>query len=140
TGTGSRADVSPLASAVALQIEPLTYYLNGGPLQPRSRTGLATTFHEAPYGVYRTSDGWIAVSLSSIALLADLTGSSRLTEFREEERFSRRGGSSAAGGGGMGARAARGRVGTLRGGRPWGRPRDRNRRGGAPPRGPGGRG
>ncbi len=90
SGTGCRVDVSLLASALDLQIEPLTYYLNGGPLQPRSRTGLATTFHEAPYGVYQTRDGWMAVSLSSIARLAELAGSARLTEFREEERFSRR--------------------------------------------------
>ncbi len=90
TGTGCRVDVSLLASALDLQIEPLTYYLNGGRLQPRSRTGLATTFHEAPYGIYQTRDGWIAVSLSSNVQLAELAGSARLAGFREEERFSRR--------------------------------------------------
>lgn len=107
SGTGCRVDVSLLASALDLQIEPLTYYLNGGRLQPRSRTGLATTFHEAPYGVYQTRDGWIAVSLSSIARLAELAGSARLTEFREEERFSRREEISAAIGEAMAARTTR---------------------------------
>jgi crotonobetainyl-CoA:carnitine CoA-transferase CaiB-like acyl-CoA transferase len=87
---GCRVDVSLLAAALDLQIEPLTYYLNGGPLQPRSRAGLATTFHEAPYGIYQTRDGWIAVSLNSIVRLADLAGSTRLAAFRDDERFSRR--------------------------------------------------
>ena len=90
TGSGCRVDVSLLASALDLQIEPLTYFLNGATLQPRSRSGLATTFHEAPYGLYQTHDGWMAVSLSSVARLAELTASPRLAAFRDEERFSRR--------------------------------------------------
>jgi len=90
TGKGCRVDVSLLAAALDLQIEPLTYYLNGGRLQPRSSSGLVTTFHQAPYGIYPTSDGWIAVSLSPIARLAELTGSAALSGFRDEERYARR--------------------------------------------------
>jgi crotonobetainyl-CoA:carnitine CoA-transferase CaiB-like acyl-CoA transferase len=90
TGTGSRVDVSLLAAALDLQVEPLTYYLNGGRLQPRSRSGLVTTFHQAPYGIYPTSDGWIAVSLSPIARLAELTGSAALAGFQDEDRYARR--------------------------------------------------
>ncbi len=90
TGKGCRVDVSLLAAALDLQVEPLTYYLNGGLLQPRSRSGLVTTFHQAPYGIYPTSDGWIAVSLSPIARLAELTGSAALAGFRDEERYARR--------------------------------------------------
>jgi crotonobetainyl-CoA:carnitine CoA-transferase CaiB-like acyl-CoA transferase len=90
TGKGCRVDVSLLAAALDLQVEPLTYYLNGGRLQPRSRSGLVTTFHPAPYGIYPTSDGWIAVSLSPIARLAELTGSAALAGFRDEERYARR--------------------------------------------------
>jgi crotonobetainyl-CoA:carnitine CoA-transferase CaiB-like acyl-CoA transferase len=114
TGTGCRVDVSLLAAALDLQIEPLTYFLNGGPLQARSRTGLATTFHEAPYGIYQTRDGWIAVSLNSIARLADLAGSARLAAFREEERFSRREEVSAAIGEALRARTTQDWLETLR--------------------------
>jgi len=90
TGKGCRVDVSLLAAALDLQIEPLTYYLNGGRLEPRSRSGLGTTFHQAPYGIYPTSDGWIAVSLSPIERLAEVTGSTALAGFRDEERYTRR--------------------------------------------------
>lgn len=90
TGKGCRVDVNLLAAALDLQIEPLNYYLNGGRLQPRSGTGLSTTFHEAPYGVYRTRDGWIAVSLTPVTRLAQVTGSEALAHYRDDERFARR--------------------------------------------------
>jgi crotonobetainyl-CoA:carnitine CoA-transferase CaiB-like acyl-CoA transferase len=90
TGRGCRIDASLLAAALDLQIEPLNYHLNGGHLLPRSRFGLASTFHEAPYGIYRTRDGWIALSLSPISRLAELTGSPALAAFRDEESFVRR--------------------------------------------------
>jgi crotonobetainyl-CoA:carnitine CoA-transferase CaiB-like acyl-CoA transferase len=90
SGRGCRVDVSLLAAALDLQIEPLNYYLNGGRLCPRSREGLASTFHEAPYGVYRTRDGWIAVSLNPLPPLARLTGSEALAAFHDDELFERR--------------------------------------------------
>jgi crotonobetainyl-CoA:carnitine CoA-transferase CaiB-like acyl-CoA transferase len=90
TGRGCRVDVNLLSAALDLQIEPLNYFLNGGRLQPRSRAGLSTTFHEAPYGVYRTLDGWLAVSLAPVSRLAQATGSTALAAFRDDERFARR--------------------------------------------------
>jgi len=90
TGRGCRVDINLLSAALDLQIEPLNYYLNRGCLQPRSRTGLSTTFHEAPYGVHATGDGWIAVSLAPISRLARVTGSEALAAFRDDERFTRR--------------------------------------------------
>ena len=90
TGRGCRVDTNLLSAALDLQIEPLNYYLNGGRLQPRSRAGISTTFHEAPYGVHRTRDGWIAVSLAPVSRLAQVTGSDALAAFRDDERFTRR--------------------------------------------------
>jgi crotonobetainyl-CoA:carnitine CoA-transferase CaiB-like acyl-CoA transferase len=51
TGKGKKVEVNLLNSALDLQIEPLTYYLNKGPLWERSQTGLGSRFHQAPYGV-----------------------------------------------------------------------------------------
>ncbi len=89
TGRGCRVDVNLLAAALDLQIEPLGYYLNGGRLRPRSPNGLASTFHEAPYGIYRTRDHWIAISLSPVPRLAEATGSAALAAFTEDDRFER---------------------------------------------------
>ena len=56
TGQGQRVEVTMLQAAFDLQLEPMTYYLNGGKVElPRERIG--STYHEAPYGLYQTKDG-----------------------------------------------------------------------------------
>ena len=63
TGVGSKVEVSLLLAALDLQQEPLGYHLNGFPFT-RSEAGLGSGFHPAPYGIYRTSDGYLALSLT----------------------------------------------------------------------------
>ncbi len=65
TGEGQRIEVTLMQAALDLQMEPITYYLNGG-LVRRPREPLGSAFHAAPYGVYETGDGYIALSLSPI--------------------------------------------------------------------------
>ena len=69
TGQGKMIESNLLNAALDLQIEPLTYYLNKGPLWKRNKPGMGSRFHPAPYGVYQTSDGWIAISLTSAVTL-----------------------------------------------------------------------
>jgi crotonobetainyl-CoA:carnitine CoA-transferase CaiB-like acyl-CoA transferase len=70
TGLGARVESNLLNAALDLQIEPFTYYMNKGPLWPRTDPPLGSRFHPAPYGVYRTADGWIAISLTPTAQMA----------------------------------------------------------------------
>lgn len=70
TGKGTRVESNLLNAALDLQIEPFTYYLNKGPLWPRTEPPTGSRFHPAPYGIYRTRDGWIAVSLTPTEKLA----------------------------------------------------------------------
>jgi crotonobetainyl-CoA:carnitine CoA-transferase CaiB-like acyl-CoA transferase len=70
TGQGCMVESNLLNAALDLQIEPFTYYLNKGPLWKRSSPAMGSRFHPAPYGVYRTADGWIAISLTTTAKLA----------------------------------------------------------------------
>jgi crotonobetainyl-CoA:carnitine CoA-transferase CaiB-like acyl-CoA transferase len=70
TGKGAMVESNLLNAALDLQIEPFTYYLNKGPLWQRTDPPIGSRFHPAPYGVYRTSDGWIAISLTTTAKLA----------------------------------------------------------------------
>ena len=70
TGKGRMVESNLLNAALDLQIEPFTYYLNKGPLWKRSSPAMGSRFHPAPYGVYRTADGWIALSLTTTAKLA----------------------------------------------------------------------
>lgn len=63
TGNGHRVEGSLLGSALDLQLEPLSYYLNGGQLSDRCDTGLSTRYHQAPYGTYETKDKYLTLSL-----------------------------------------------------------------------------
>lgn len=73
TGEGKRVEVTMMQAALDLQMEPMVYHLNGGTVS-RPSAPLGSSFHEAPYGIYPTSDGHIAISLSPVAKLAEALG------------------------------------------------------------------
>jgi MYXO-CTERM domain-containing protein len=73
TGEGTRVEASLFGAAVDLQMESLVTY-------SASRMGrevftrdehLADWFHEAPYGVYKVRDAYLALSMNDIGRLAD---------------------------------------------------------------------
>lgn len=73
TGEGQRVDVVMVEAALNLYTEPVVYHLNGARSErPRSWSG--DTFHEAPYGIYRTVDGAVAISMVGIADLREALG------------------------------------------------------------------
>lgn len=90
TGKGCRIESNLLNAALDLQIEPFTYFLNKGQLWDRSKPGMGSRFHPAPYGIYKTSDGWIAVSLTSSEKMARALGVARLAEFSVKDQVNRR--------------------------------------------------
>jgi crotonobetainyl-CoA:carnitine CoA-transferase CaiB-like acyl-CoA transferase len=91
TGEGQRIEVTMVQAALDLQTEPVAYYLNGGQVK-RPGEALGSAFHEAPYGIYRTTDGYLALSLSPIARISEALGSpEELREFIDPAvKFSRR--------------------------------------------------
>jgi crotonobetainyl-CoA:carnitine CoA-transferase CaiB-like acyl-CoA transferase len=85
TGEGQKIEVTMVQAALDLQLEPVTYHLNGAPLA-RPRHTIADTFHAAPYGVYRTANGYLALSMTSIKDLSTaLGGVSALEPFAAPE-------------------------------------------------------
>jgi crotonobetainyl-CoA:carnitine CoA-transferase CaiB-like acyl-CoA transferase len=81
TGRGQRVEVNMVEASLDLQLEPLVYHMNGGVVR-RPRAPLGSTFHEAPYGIYATRDGHIALSLSPVKLISEALGSPpELAEF-----------------------------------------------------------
>lgn len=85
-GVGQQVEVDLLSAVLDLQMEPAAYHLNCGDLS-RSEAGIATPFHQGPYGIYRTLDGYLALSLTDLAELGRLLGLREL----EDERFTRPG-------------------------------------------------
>jgi crotonobetainyl-CoA:carnitine CoA-transferase CaiB-like acyl-CoA transferase len=73
TGEGQEVEVTMLESSLDLQSEGYACHLNGATLT-RARTGIATTYHEAPYGFYEVQDGYVALSISPIAQVSEALG------------------------------------------------------------------
>jgi crotonobetainyl-CoA:carnitine CoA-transferase CaiB-like acyl-CoA transferase len=68
TGAGQKIEVTLLQSALDLLTEPVVYHLNGALIE-RPAEPIADTFHAAPYGFYRTRDGYCAISMTPITKL-----------------------------------------------------------------------
>lgn len=81
TGQGKLVESNLLNAALDLQIEPFVYYMNKGPLWPRTSPPMGSRFHPAPYGVYRSADGWIAISLTPTAKMAPALDCPALAQF-----------------------------------------------------------
>ena len=72
-GEGQRVEVTMLEAALDLQLEPVVYFLNGGKVE-RPREPLGSSFHQGPYGVYQTQDGYLVISLSPVTAIREALG------------------------------------------------------------------
>ncbi|RME90118.1 MAG: CoA transferase [Verrucomicrobia bacterium] len=93
TGRGSLVEVSLLESVLDLQFEVLTTHFNdGGQLPRRARYRNAHAYLGAPYGIYETKDGYIAIAMGSLTRLGELIGLPSLAEFDKDpaDRFDKR--------------------------------------------------
>jgi len=88
SGFGGHVEVSLLESILDAQFELFTTFLNDGRRPPRrSAVNNANAYLGAPYGVYKTSDGFIALAMGSIPRLGELLGCPRLAEFADPKSW-----------------------------------------------------
>lgn len=90
TGKGHLVETNLLSSSLDLQIETVGYYSNGGRFIPRVDTGLSTKIHQSPYGIYRTADGYITVSITHYDVLKQLFTPGALDDFTAEDSMDKR--------------------------------------------------
>lgn len=70
---GGLVQVSMMESAYDFQFETITTFMNdGGALPQRSLKNNANAYLGAPYGIYQTENGYIALSMGSIPMLGKL--------------------------------------------------------------------
>lgn len=81
-----------MESILDFQFEVLTTYLNDGGKEPcRSKTNNAHAYLGAPYGIYQTQDGWLALAMGDIIQLGDLLKCDGLKKYEDRKTwFSRR--------------------------------------------------
>lgn len=91
TGRGCRVDTNLMQAALDLQSESLTAWLNAPtrPAKIHAFRHVAGWYYAAPYGVYATRDGHLALSLSPLAAIGKIIGEPRLADFTERDSWSR---------------------------------------------------
>lgn len=87
-GRGALVQTSLLEALIDFQFEVLTTHLNDGRRPPeRAALNGAHAYLGAPYGVYRTADGWLALAMTpSLERLAELMKIPALMPFCDDPR------------------------------------------------------
>ncbi len=74
TGKGQKIEANLLSSAVGFHTQEITAFLHKGENPERSESGIPNPWLGAPYGLYDTSDGYIAIGMNSVRKLAQVIG------------------------------------------------------------------
>lgn len=87
-GEGALVEVSMFESALDFQFEVLTCFLNDSNQLPvRSAVNNGHAYISAPYGIYKTSDGHLALAMGSIIVLANLLQCSALEIYTDTSEW-----------------------------------------------------
>ena len=88
TGKGGLVQVSLLESILDMQFEVITTYLNDGKKAPkRSGYNNAHAYLSAPYGIYETSDDYIALAMGSVLELGQILDIDELKQYSDPESW-----------------------------------------------------
>ncbi|NMM94545.1 CaiB/BaiF CoA transferase family protein [Bifidobacterium oedipodis] len=91
TGVGAHVHVSLLEALLDMQFEVFTTYLNDGRKLPqRSAINNANAYISAPYGVYATADGYLALAMIPIPKLGELIGCEALLGYTDPDDWHRK--------------------------------------------------
>jgi len=87
-GIGCKVEVSLLESALDFQFEVLTTHLNDGGQPPRrAKHNNAHAYLSAPYGIYETQDGHLALAMGSVETLARVLDCPALSPYFDRETW-----------------------------------------------------
>jgi CoA:oxalate CoA-transferase len=88
TGRGGLVEVSLLESVLDFQFEVVTTHLNdGGNLPQRSAVNNAHAYLAAPYGIYQTADGYLALSMMPVPRLGEQIGCDALLAYTDPKSW-----------------------------------------------------
>jgi CoA:oxalate CoA-transferase len=90
TGAGALIEVSLMESLLDFQFELLTTYFTNNEQPQRSNVANGQPLLSAPYGIYATANGYIALAMMDIHLLAEAIGCTGLNRFSKDQVFSER--------------------------------------------------
>lgn len=90
TGAGALIEVSLLESLLDFQFELLTTYHSSGKLPKRSKVNNGHPLLNAPYGIYSTADGHIAIAMVDLKQLAKAINCNEMMAYDQKVAFSLR--------------------------------------------------
>ncbi len=90
TGSGALIEVSLMESLLDFQFELLTTYFTSKEQPQRSNVANGQPLLSAPYGIYATANGFIALAMMDIQLLAKAIGCAELNQFLKRQVFTQR--------------------------------------------------
>ena len=92
TEKGSHVETSLVEALLDFQFEVLTTYFNDGNRKPeRSSYNNAHAYLSAPYGIYKTSNGYIAIAMTPLPQLGELLSLDSIKNLHDQkEWFSKR--------------------------------------------------
>jgi crotonobetainyl-CoA:carnitine CoA-transferase CaiB-like acyl-CoA transferase len=86
-GIGAKVEVSLMESLLDFQFELLTTYYSSGSQPQRSKLNNGHSLLGAPYGLFQTADGFIALSMMPLAKLSAALDCPELQEFSQDDTF-----------------------------------------------------
>lgn len=89
-GVGALIEISLIESLLDFQFELLTTYYTNRQQPQRSNVRNGHPLLSAPYGIYATADGYIALAMMDIHVLAEAIDCKPLKTFSKEEAFASR--------------------------------------------------
>lgn len=90
TGKGAFIELSLIESLLDFQFELLTTYYASGKLPERSNISNGNPLLGAPYGIYQTTDGHIAIAMVNVQKLGRIIECAALEDYSQEQTFSLR--------------------------------------------------
>ena len=86
-GIGARIEVNLLASLLDFQFELLTTYFASKKLPQRSKLNNGHSLLSAPYGIYATADGFLAIAMVELEKLSEALSCKELMMYKQDESF-----------------------------------------------------
>ena len=88
TDNGSHVETSLVEALLDFQFEVLTTYFNDGNRKPqRSLYNNAHAYLSAPYGIYKTSNGYIAIAMTPLPQLGELLDLNSIKDLHDQKEW-----------------------------------------------------
>jgi len=83
TGQGQKIETNLLNAGIDFQTQEITSAVNMDVEAERSESGIGHVYSGAPYGVYETADGHVALSFANLPSIADELGVEPLCDYSD---------------------------------------------------------